>query len=422
MYRFGLYCGAQNGSSVELKTALCPSKYKRSDTTLFHAKYLTLVMKRCNHTDWLSLSTKDNETALLESDRLQELLENIPNVESQFPTLFVLIGNVAKSLALQELISVKNVRRSPGRRRHGEIHLWLDPTSNFQNRPLLFADGDLCTKVLRGKAALTPTCHEIIKHTFPRPRTGVPGLPLDEVADNLYSRLLHPFTDVFCLFSADIGGFRPIACHIARWLENGRASTLPKGTHPRLVVVTESIAPTVEKEREARDTLLRLLSQETAKSVFEYFSEVDVVALFPESKMSNHARHRRLKEFLMNVSDQVRMGREEKRVLFFARHFNAFFRHACKHFVTSLEEPFDFIRVARQSNPVAKDLRQHLLNFLKFVKSPQDLINFAVPVIASSFSLDSYPPDAHSKLLSIFIFCMVTESSVRTFKRPRGTI
>jgi len=60
-------------------------------------------------------------------------------------------------------------------------------------------------------------CHEIIRRALPR----IPGesFAADDIADRLYSRLLHPFADIFCLFSADLGGLRAISRHVASWLE-----------------------------------------------------------------------------------------------------------------------------------------------------------------------------------------------------------
>jgi hypothetical protein len=46
---------------------------------------------------------------------------------------------------------------------------------------------------------------------------------------------------------------------------------------------------------------------------------------------------------------------------------------------------------------VALDLDEHLFNFIKHVKAPDELTEFVVPVIASSLLLDNYPPDAHRK-------------------------
>ena len=50
-------------------------------------------------------------------------------------------------------------------------------------------------------------------------------------------------------------------------------------------------------------------------------------------------------------------------------------------------------------NPVAKDLSEYLTNFLRLVKSLDELLEFAVSMISSSLLLDSYPSDAYGEPL-----------------------
>jgi hypothetical protein len=57
--------------------------------------------------------------------------------------------------------------------------------------------------------------------------------------------------------------------------------------------------------------------------------------------------------------------------------------------------------MSRVKNPVASNLGDHLADFLHNIKTPQKLLEFAIPVIASSFLLDSHPPDMYYKLIII---------------------
>jgi hypothetical protein len=209
-------------------------------------------MKRCNHSHWLSLGTYGNEISLLESDRLQTLVHHLQDPDNQQPSLFVLIGNTSKSLALQELFRTKKAPRFRSKRRAGEIHLHLDPSRIFHSRPVLIAEGDLPQQNLRANASVTEKCHETIRRALPRAVAG----PVDGTTDSIYSRLLLPFADVFCFFSSDVGGFRQIARHMAVWLNKGQPSTLPRSTYPRIIIVTEKIPVGREPEKEARKAFL----------------------------------------------------------------------------------------------------------------------------------------------------------------------
>ena len=217
----------------------------------------------------------------------------------------------------------------------------------------------------------------------PRVREGVPGLCQSAVADNLYSRLLCPFADVFCFFSADFDGFGPIVRHLASWLDGGKPSIMPKTTYSRVIIVTESQTIGVADEDEAKIRFLSMLKDETTKDFSTRFSALDVLCIFPSGSISNAARFRPLKESLMKASDHVRTSRTTSRTLFSARHFAAFFRLACDHFATTSKEPFDFVRTSRSKTPVSQHSEKSWRRPLTCKASTRKLLwkmRFSVPL------------------------------------------
>ena len=389
-----------NGS--QFRTPLYSIRYKslfflqrKYTSYLLQQLAASSIMKCCDHSYWLSFGTHGNDTTLLESERLRLLTTHMQDPDTQQPSLLVLVGNTSKSLALRELFGIKRTRRSRSKRYAGEIHLYLDPSTIFYSRPILLADGDLPQQSLRERAPMTDRCHETISRILLRAEAG-----LSYSALSIYSRLLLPFTDVFCFFSADVGGFRQIARYMAVWLERAQISTLPRSTLSKVIIVAEEMSPGAEREKEARKAFLWMLREETTRDLFEYISDIYVVALLPDRRVSSEARYRCLKERLLNGSDDVRNNRENTRTLFSATHFAALFQYACNHFSQSSEQPFDFIKVSREQNPIAADLAKHLSIFLKYIKSAQELTDFAAPIIASSFFLDNYPLSTHSKQAS----------------------
>jgi hypothetical protein len=353
-------------------------------------------MRYCKHSRWLGLSVKDHDITLEISDRAQTILGDLPNPDVQKPSLFVLIGNGAKARALKELVSI-NQPKFNGRRAHGEIHLHIDASSTFGDRPVLFADGDLPIRGKPKRPLSSEKCHETTNRVLPRLRDNLPGPSLRESVDNVYFRLLSPFTDVFCFFAVDLGGLRPIVCRIASWLDKGQPSTLPKSTRPQLVIVIETNGSKPQDESATLKVFQQMMRKETRRDISEQFADVCILGLLSRDAISNEARHRRLKEYLLNASDQVRLAKINSRTLFSARHFAAFFQYACAHMARTPREPFDFIHASRIENMPAVDLNEHLSNFLLNIKSPESLKQFAIPVIASSVLLDSYPPDMHRK-------------------------
>ena len=351
-------------------------------------------MKRCNHSHWLGVDYHDNDVALLETDRLHVLTNYLQNPDSQKPSLIVLVGNVAKSAALRALFGIKK-RRWFVNRRGAEIQLHLDPCTIFHERPIFLGDTDFSNEVVSEKPATLDRCHKTARHPI-QSSTISPSTTLHGVALDIYTRLLSPFADVICFFSTDLGGFRPIAKKIAAWLERGNLSNLSGYVHPKVIVVSDQIS--LGSEIEARKAFMWILEEETAKDPFTQISTIEIVSLFPMGAVSNEARYRSLKDRIMNASSQVRRVREDTCSLFTATHFSALFEYACEHFAKTTGQPFSFIKASRTYNPVAPDLQDHLFTFLRHIREPSELTEFAVPIIASSFLLDNYHPDAHSKL------------------------
>ena len=106
-------------------------------------------MKHCQHTSWLSLCSEGKDTYLVTSDRIDIIKTHIPEPDSQRPSLFALIGNRAKSIALRELFGAKRYQRFLTKRIPGEIHLHIQASSIFNERPLLIVDSDIPAKTLR---------------------------------------------------------------------------------------------------------------------------------------------------------------------------------------------------------------------------------------------------------------------------------
>jgi hypothetical protein len=357
-------------------------------------------MKPCNHSQWLGLRAQDKQ--LQETDRLQTLVGGLPNPDTRYPSLLVLIGKKTKSLVLRELVAVERKYKIRTKRARRGIHLHLDASNIFHENPILYADSYLPIDLISDSIFQAERCHETINRRLLWNSRDALQLTGIETADYLFCRLLRPFSDVFCLFLEDLGGMQSVVERLVSWLEKGQATAVPETAHPSLVLVVEKDAPGPKAEREVREELLHMLEQRTPMNIFDLFFDVTVVSIFPEERLSLQSRHRRVKERLLNTLDQGQERRSRIGMLFSATHFAVFFRHACDHFVTTLDAPFEFVKTSRLRNPVSAEMEKHLSSFLKHIRSPQELMEFAIPLIASSLLLNAYPPDMHCKFLMPF--------------------
>ncbi|GKT68914.1 patatin family protein [Colletotrichum tofieldiae] len=205
--------------------------------------------------------------------------------------------------------------------------------------------------------------------------------------------MLFPFADVVCLFADDVGGVEVVAQRLASWLTLETPST--SSVRPWLVVVTNG-----GEESSARNQLLQAVRKRTNVHASERFHGVRVISLADTSPKSLRRRLHSLRWDIL--SNELSYMAETKRVervlascLFSATHLAGLLRHATAQLGDADAPPLNFLAVSRLDNPVAADLQAHLARFLTHCDSVDTLKRFAVPVIASSFLLDHYPPGMH---------------------------
>lgn len=331
--------------------------------------------------------------------RLRNLVESAPRPDDQFPSLFLMVGNSSKSTAIKHIFGVKRARTFP-LQNLGGIHIHLDPTSAFSDRPLLVAEGDLLSKPVASSE-----CHETTRLTINRSvKVADNSSFLETVANQSYSQVIIPFVDVICFFADDLAS---VAIQLGTWLEVEDRAILPRTVKPVVIAVLpnkEAEAKEAEaeakegdakeSESKAKNRLLRLLRRKTGQDVWERLLDIRVVSLEPEKSLSAKARYRSLRDLLLHSSSKVRKERQASRYLFSLNHFAAFFKTAFEHFA---QKPgaFDFIKASRLHNPLAIDYFQHLSNFIHGIGSSKGVMEFGTPAIASSILLDNYPPGCH---------------------------
>ena len=349
-------------------------------------------MKSCNHNQWLSVCKQGYDTALLESNRLRVLLDKVADPDEVEPTFNLFIGGRTKSIALEKVFGIKRRRIFKSKQFAGDINLHLAAESELSSQPVLVADGSLNSSGFRYHSS-DHICHETKRWRLKDCESYCP----EKLEQAVFSRLLAPFTDVVCFFASDLGGFPAVAQHLAGWIHGNTIGLPLSAVKPTVIIVTDKMPPTVQREREARKAFLWLLNEHHVNDPFDIMSNLEIVAIHPPRTFGPSPNWNRLKNRLLRASNDARKHRTKTRTLYSMTHFVAFTEAACGHFSESITEPFNFVQASRVQNPVASDLKKHLANLIRLCTTPQELVGFAVPIIASSFLLDSYPPDCHCK-------------------------
>ena len=79
----------------------------------------------------------------MQSDRPAALVKDLPSPNAQQPCVFVLIGSREGSAALQASFGIEKARWPRTNQTRSEMHLHLDPSTVFADRPILLASFDV---------------------------------------------------------------------------------------------------------------------------------------------------------------------------------------------------------------------------------------------------------------------------------------
>ena len=360
---------------------------------------------------WLDVRTGLNELLLQEYHR--PYTNKFWSRDDQNPQIVMFIGDESKTISMRKLFSLQ---------RHNNdcrIHLQV-PSTRAAQSGLLVADCGLHNARSLETAVAGPVPADIDQRSMPWHQAVPASHDPYGIAVLIYSRLLSPFSTVICLFADDLGGTSQVAKMLVGWIETSKMPVdLPPSAYPRVLILVEwddSIAGSFDEklatiafmkklsghiyarrknggqgEAEGEDSLRNQL-------LVRQFSSLRVIALpLLNPKKSSERLGKSwatLGTRIQQESSEVQKERRKAHMEFSASHFKAFFHCACDHFAADLISPFNFVAASRSRNPVPQDIAVHLKNFLR---NTTQVMAFAVPVIASALSLDSYPPGMHRK-------------------------
>ncbi|KAJ9419919.1 acyl transferase/acyl hydrolase/lysophospholipase, partial [Fusarium oxysporum] len=279
------------------------------------------------------------------------------------PSINVFFGSREKSF-------VNNRRQYAGRLR-------LDIDTGAENKePVLIANTTMALRNCQRKFGCCSSQSEI---------------PLSrEMSDTqshglLFSHLLYPFVDIFCFYSYGPSDLTKIARWIATWpSQNG-----PLWKPSLMVLLREKHLLQPNAAAVAERLFTSTITALTSNPLDFYFTDS---WFLPATDSSSSAP---IEAGFHEHLAVVRQRRRESGLLLSVEHTNALFERAFESAGTLYHQPIDLIRSARRDIPVSTELADHLVQFMSHIPSPEDLISFASPIIASSLFCDHYLPDMH---------------------------
>lgn len=223
----------------------------------------------------------------------------------------------------------------------------------------------------------------------------------------LFNRILALFSSVIVYFVSDLGGMRTVAEWLAYQATSPPATDIPVLPYILLVMETtsdtfdESIAASrvwfqVEKALQNTDDYND--QTEAQQDITRHFRDITVLGL--RSSMSISVRARAFKKRLLALSEVLMRERYQASVQFNFAHFQTLTKLAITNYVDRGTETLLLSHASRPRGFSTDFFPLCVKDFLNQMLLLAWIWLVTAPLVASALLLSSYPPGAHSMLLS----------------------
>lgn len=349
-----------------------------------HIFFIVLRDHRMQNTidiGWLGIGTReDSRLAVVDHKRLSRIVAELPDPETQYPSLCVFLGGKSKDHALQQIYTLNNIKRHAS---EAQVRLRYDIASSESSQPVLLADGAI---------PCAAACHSLKNIAA---GAGIPQLWEIQFAENLlqilWSRIIFLFADVVCIFIDDITSLDRATEFLVTCMELGSASSESRSLLPRLLLIYDSelrVGETYLHDDDPVHNRLRHTGYDDLSAVFSGKSCVRV----PKTNLSNTAKYLRIKTAIAEQVTAISFLRQVNRGRPNSKHFLALFQSAVAHTLSDLSTPFDIVKATRKDRPVSLCAETNLVHYLEIGHRASLCLRELVPSIASALFMDHYVP------------------------------
>ena len=352
---------------------------------------------------WLDLVNEDESWTLVDTGRLEELVQGMPYPKRQYPCLVYFAGSSNRLKALRVLYPHNNVtRKGPA----GLVRLHLSVKSGHTENPILFAESSLCLEKSLGDS-------KWLKHSTKRHRKfSIPDAdsfyPSGKLHQEVKTQLILPWTQVLCLFvdsESDMQSAQNLLQQPLRELAIG-GNPVPASMQV-VIVLTKREGPDV-----------------SAASMLANFHEVaetggvTVLDLRQRCGLSDTVTFEPLRNLISEHLSTIRTQQVSTYCRFSASHIGAFWNSYVQGYRRSLNVPhFDLLAQARRGYPgnesMSDCLRESARALISSGCPEEDMQEFVV----SAFLMDAYPPEMHGKSFNLTLDFL--NDIYRFFSNPR---
>ncbi|KAJ5346828.1 uncharacterized protein N7506_000081 [Penicillium brevicompactum] len=326
---------------------------------------------------WLDLVSENEVWNLVDTNRLGELVQELPYPKCQYPSLLYFTGSSNRMKALRALFPYNNItRKGPA----GLIRLHLSTKTAHTQSPILFAESSLCLEHSLGDS-------KWLKHSTTKHRsfsiTGAEGLlPPARLQQEVKRELVLPWTQILCLFldsAADIQAARNLLQQPRRQLTIGDEG-IPAPT--QIVIVLTDGKHTTKAFTQEYAQLQKMIKTGT----------VTILDLSPRSGLSDSVAFAPLQSLILKQLGIVQAEQLSACRRFSAIHLCAFWNTHVQSHQRLLDAPtFDLLERARGDytrNDTMGDCLREVSQHRKSVSCSREDFD---DLVATAFLMDAYP-------------------------------
>ncbi|KAJ5655009.1 hypothetical protein N7490_002012 [Penicillium lividum] len=331
---------------------------------------------------WLDLANEDGAWTLVDTGRLEELVQGMPSPKRQCPSLVYFAGNSNRLKALRALNPHNNVtRKGPA----GWIRLHLGGRSGHTENPVLFAESGLLLEKSQGDSRWRKH-HSTQRHRRYAIQDDDSSCSPAKLHQEVKAQLVLPWTQILCLFidsKSDLQSARDLLQQPRRQLAIGGQ---PISTFMRIVIVLTK-----------QDNSNHIPARDFAD--FEAFAETGetiVLDLRPRCGLSDTVAFEPLRTVIMEQLSAIRDQQASPGGHISASHLGAFW----KSFIQSYKRcriapPFDLLTEARRGYPDDGAMARYLREGAQIVISAGCAEDEMQVFVASAILMHAYPPEMH---------------------------
>lgn len=333
---------------------------------------------------WLDLVSDSTGWTLVETGRMDELVQGMSHPSTQFPSVVYFAGNGSRIKALRALFPHNNVtRRGPA----GLARLHLSTRTASTQHPVLLVESSLSSVSGVGESGLRRWSSENLRrYRILQDRSR----RVPEIQQQVISQMLLPWTNLFCVFVDTHSELRD-ACQLL----NRHRRTVTIGSEPTtdsmrtVIVLTAAQGSELENVSEVFHEL-----QSTGISS----KDITVLDLRDRYELSPTAAFEPLRRLILNGTQDIRVEQNRQGLSFSATHLNTLWTRTLRLGIGSSDAAgLDCLEVARENHRLNNITTECLVEFINQANNhsySQDRIH---DFIATALLMNAYPPGMHGE-------------------------